>query len=314
MDLQTKIVIEKPDFRIGYDSHIMMLGSCFVENIGKRLEYFRFKTDVNPCGIVYNPVSVANVIKLLLDGRYFEGPDLLENNGKWVSLYHHGCFSATEREECLRNINERLEYSAAELRNTNVLVITFGTSWVYRFRENGVIVSNCHKFSASAFERFRLTVEDIVTEYTWLIEQLQQMNPALRILFTVSPIRHWKDGAHGNQVSKAVLLLAVDELVSRFENVSYFPSYEIVMDELRDYRFYADDMLHISDVAVGYIWEKFCELYMRKDSIDLMKRIDKLNKCRMHKPTDPESEEYKQLRKKMDEEEQQINGLLNINH
>lgn len=310
MDLQTKVKIEESDFSLGYNSRIMMLGSCFVENIGKKLEYFRFRTDINPCGIVYNPLSVSNALKLLLERKRFEEFDLLQNDGKWVSLYHHGCFSAVDSLECLRRINERLERSAVELRRADLLIITFGTAWVYRYRENGLVVSNCHKFPAGDFERFRLSVEDIVAEYTGIITRLREVNPSVRILFTVSPIRHWKDGAHGNQLSKAVLLLAIDELAHLFPDVCYFPSYEIVMDELRDYRFYAEDMLHVSDVAVNYIWERFCKLYLREDSESLMKRIDKLNKCLSHRPDEPASNGYLQLKNWINEEEGQIAGLL----
>lgn len=307
MELQTIVNIEKPDFQISYGTRLMMLGSCFVENMGEKLKYFKFNVDINPCGIVYNPLSVAITLQILLEGKRFTERDLFQNNGLWVSLNHHGHFSHRELQPCLCKINDRLEKSAQHLTETEVLVITWGTSWVYRYRPNGKIVSNCHKFPAADFERFQLTVEEIVETYSALLVRLREMNPGIKVLFTISPIRHWKDGAHGNQLSKAVLLLAQDRLRELFDFVSYFPSYEIVMDELRDYRFYAEDMLHISPQGVDYIWEKFKTLYFSGDTLQLMKRIDKLNKILLHRPTDPDSEATRTLRSQAEEE---IKGLM----
>lgn len=302
MDLQTIIKLEKPEFKIGYDTRMMMLGSCFVENIGEKLDYFKFDVDINPCGIVYNPVSVANTLQILMEGKRFTRNDLLQNGDRWVSFSHHGSFSDRDPLRCLQKMNERLELSSAHFAQTDVLVITWGTAWVYRYRQSGQLVSNCHKFPSASFDRFRLSVEDIVNLYSDLLPRLKESNPRLKVLFTVSPIRHWKDGAHGNQLSKAVLLLAIDELMQRFDFVSYFPSYEIVMDELRDYRFYAEDMLHISPQGVDYIWEKFKGQYFTTETLDFMKRIDKLNKILLHRPSDPDSEATLQLRHQASEE------------
>ncbi|MEG2791559.1 MAG: GSCFA domain-containing protein [Odoribacter sp.] len=306
MELQTKIDIVRPNFEINYRSSILMIGSCFTENIGEKLAYFKFNIDLNPCGIVYNPFSVANVLQLLLAHKRLTGSDLLPNNGKWVSLLHHGRFSALQAADCLKNINERLELSAARLKTTNVLIITWGTSWVYRYKENGMIVSNCHKFPAAAFDRFRLTVAEIVEKYTELIARLKTLTPDLQILFTVSPVRHWKDGAHGNQLSKSVLFLAIDELVRKFDCVSYFPAYEIVMDELRDYRFYAEDMLHPSARTIDYIWEKFGENYLSKETETLRKRIDKINKTLLHRSSDPDSPAALELQERLKKEIKEI--------
>ncbi len=295
MEFRTKVDVTPFGFGVNHRSQILSVGSCFAENIGKKLEYFRFKSDVNPCGIVYNPLSVSHTLQLLLEGRLFRTEDLIRHEGKWVSLYHHGSFSAEDSGLCLKNINTRLGLSAALLPKTDVLLLTFGTSWVYRYRENGIIAANCHKLPAAKFERFRLTVEEIVQEYQELIPRLQAHCPGVKIIFTVSPVRHWKDGAHGNQLSKAVLLLAVEELVREFGSVYYFPSYELVLDELRDYRFYAADMLHPSPQAVDYIWEKFGEAFFSADTFALMKRIDKVNRGLLHRPFSPESEAYRRF-------------------
>lgn len=299
MELQTKVDIPQSDFRVGYGMKIMMLGSCFAESIGEKLHYFKFDVNVNPCGIVYNPMSAARVMDVLLKEKLFTAGELMEHNGKWLSLLHHGSFSSPDKEVCLRQINSRLTEAATALKEMDLLIITLGTAWVFRNKSDGSIVSNCHKIPASAFERFQLSPEEIVDEYSRLILRLREVNPQLRILFTVSPIRHWKDGAHGNQLSKSVLLLAIDRLSSLFKQVYYFPSYEIVMDELRDYRFYAEDMLHISPLAVEYIWNRFCETYIEKGAERFMLRIDKINKTLAHRPTEAGDEKWLALREKM---------------
>lgn len=310
MEFRTKVEIEAVRDRVDYDSRICMLGSCFAENIGQRLKYYRFRTELNPCGIVYNPMSVANVLKLVLAKYRFTERDLLYNTDKWVSLYHHGSFSAPTKELCLEHINECLGQAADGFEKTDLLLMTFGTAWAYRYKERGMIVANCHRFPAGDFERFCLTPEEIVGVYRPLIRQLREVNPKLRIVFTVSPIRHWKDGAHGNQLSKAVLLLAIDRLVQEFPDVYYFPAYEIVMDELRDYRFYGEDMLHISSLAVEYIWEKFKGTWISPAIEPLMKRVDKLNKSLAHRPFSPESDAYRKFQQQL---RQEIETLQQMN-
>ena len=299
MNLQTKITVAAPDFLIDYNSRLMMLGSCFAENMGSKFSYYKFDVDVNPCGIIYNPLSVANVLRLIVEGKQFEKSDLRQVGGKWVSLYHHGAFSSTDPDECLRRINDRLTKATGELRTLDLLVITWGTAWVYRYTRENIVVSNCHKIPSQEFERSRLSVEDIVKEYLVLIGRLREINPGLRILFTVSPIRHWKDGAHGNQLSKATLLLAIDRLREELQHVYYFPAYENVLDELRDYRFYADDMLHMSGFTVDYIWERFLYSFISPEVLGLMNQIGRVNKGVAHRPFDPQSEEYHRLVKKM---------------
>lgn len=299
MNLQTKITVAAPDFSIDYNSRLMMLGSCFAENMGSKFSYYKFDVDVNPCGIIYNPLSVANVLRLLVEGKRFEKNDLREVGGKWVSLFHHGAFSSADPDECLHRINDRLTKATGELRTLDLLVITWGTAWVYKYIPENIIVSNCHKIPSREFERSRLSVEDIVREYLVLIERLREINPGLRILFTVSPIRHWKDGAHGNQLSKATLLLAIDRLREEIQHVYYFPAYEIVLDELRDYCFYAEDMLHVSGFTVDYIWERFLYSFISPEVFGLMNQIGRINKGVAHRPFEPQSEEYQRLVKKM---------------
>lgn len=271
----------------------MLLGSCFVENIGKRLQENKFPVDLNPFGIIYNPASVATSLMHLLNPEPFTPEDLFEREGLYHSFIHHSRFSGTDGEEVLTDINRRLHHSSSFLADASCLVITFGTAWVYHLKSTGQIVSNCHKLPDKFFHRTCLTKEEIVEQWQTLLQELWNRNSSLRILFTVSPVRHWKDGAHGNQLSKAILLLAIDELCRLFpDRLFYFPSYEILLDELRDYRFYATDMLHPSEPAIEYIWQRFAEFCFTTETQHLLKEWEVIRKALFHKPVCPDSDAY----------------------
>lgn len=244
MELYTRILLPKARFSFSYEDRVVMMGSCFAENIGRKLEENKFSVDINPFGTLYNPASVAEGLRMLLRPERFTSGDLFRHEGVYHSFTHHSRFSAPSEEECLDHINSRLSQSSDFLRKATRLVITLGTAFVYRLKSDGRIVSNCHKLPEKMFDRQRLSTQEIVEDWKPLLLALWEQNPALKILFTVSPIRHWKDGAHENQLSKATLLLATDALQKDYPGrIAYFPAYEILMDELRDYRFYADDML-----------------------------------------------------------------------
>jgi hypothetical protein len=289
VNFRTELKIEKSKDKFGYNSKAIMLGSCFADNIGERLTSYKFDVNSNPFGVLYNPISVGNSIRILIDQKEFSEADLNFANDKWFSFSHHSRFSNTDENECLQGINTEIQKSSLDLANSDVLYITFGTAWVFEWIETGDIVSNCHKLPAKDFHRYRLDVEEIVKFYKSLIISLAVFNPDLKIVFTVSPIRHWKDGAQGNQLSKATLLLAIEQLVELFEQVSYFPAYEIVMDELRDYRFYAEDMLHLNSTAVNYIWGRFQDTYMENQTLEVMKKIEKIVSASKHRPFNPDT-------------------------
>lgn len=296
MEFYTRISIPKAPFTFSHTEQTVLLGSCFAENIGKKLEENKFKTDLNPFGTLYNPSSIAEAIRMLLRPERFTGDDLFQHEGIYHSFSHHSRFSSSSETECLANINGRLFRSADSLRKSRRMILTFGTAWVYRLKSSGKVVSNCHKLPEKMFDRQLLTVEKIATEWKSLLLSLWEQNPDLKILFTVSPIRHWKDGAHGNQLSKATLQLAIDVLQKEFpERTAYFPAYEIMMDELREYRFYADDMLHPSPAAVEYIWERFTDNMFSTDSLAILKEWKDIQKAINHKPFQPESEAYKRF-------------------
>lgn len=293
----TKVDIEDNGWRIGYPDKVMLMGSCFTDNIGEKLQKLKFQVDINPFGIIYNPLSISKSIRILLSDKIYGQGDLFEHNGIWGSFDHHGQFSATSPDVALDNINQRLQASRQFLKETRYLVITLGTSWVYERKETGETVSNCHKFPSDIFTRYRLTPGEIVAEFRDLLTHLWKFNSDLRILFTVSPIRHWKDGATGNQLSKATLLLAIDRLTTGFgkEHCSYFPAYEIMMDELRDYRFYAPDLLHPNPIAIDHIWNRFGHLFFEKGTLNLSEKIMKIIKASEHKAFHPNTEQYKKF-------------------
>lgn len=296
MEFYTQISIPKGIHPLSYKEQIVLLGSCFAENIGRKLEESRFRTDINPFGTLYNPASIAVAIRMLLHPERFEDYDLFQHEGVYHSFYHHSRFSSPQAVECLNSINQRLFSSSQIIREAEHLIVTLGTAYVYRLTATGQIVSNCHKLPEKMFKREMLSVQEITDEWKNTLLALWEQNPDLKIIFTVSPIRHWKDGAHANQLSKATLLLAVDYLQKEYpRQVAYFPAYEIMMDELRDYRFYADDMLHPSVQAVEYIWERFRETLFSKEALEIFKEWNEIQKALNHKPFQPQSEGYKRF-------------------
>jgi hypothetical protein len=270
----------------------MLMGSCFSEYIGNLLSEARFKIDSSPFGVVYNPLSVKSGLVRLMDPIKYNPEDVFLHEDVWNSFDHHSRFSDVNKETCLTGINERLQNSAQFLKESDFLFLTFGTSYVYLLKAGGKVVSNCHKLPAGEFQRRMVTIDEIVSEYNSLLHQLRSINPNIQVVFTVSPIRHWKDGPHDNQLSKAILLLAIEEICKTHEYTFYFPSYEMMMDDLRDYRFYSDDMLHPNYTAIHYIWQRFKESFMGTDTVSLMKEVEKVVQARHHKPFNPGSEAF----------------------
>ncbi|MDR1097211.1 MAG: GSCFA domain-containing protein [Tannerella sp.] len=292
----TPVKIAESPFKIQYKDRVMFMGSCFADHIGTKMSAYRFRVHINPFGVLYNPLSVSSACRRMLNPEPFIADDLFLHEGLYHSFAHHGRFSDVSAELCLNGINESLSHAAEQLRTLSYLAVTFGTANVYRLKKNGSVVANCHKLPASGFVCDQLTVDGIIREWSDLFHELWRINPSLKIIFTVSPIRHLKDGAHPNQISKATLLLAEQALTEQYPGqVLYFPAYEIMMDELRDYRFYAEDMIHPSSQAVDYIWERFGDTCMDRETYSFMKEVDLINKNLNHKPFHPEKEYYKQF-------------------
>ena len=296
MNFQTSVELPVGLPPISHISPILLMGSCFAENMGTFLTEAKFQLDLNPFGILYNPLSISSALKDIITKKEYTEKDLFTYRGVWHSTMHHGSFSAATPEATLQNINARLLQAHQTVPKLDWLMLTFGTAYVYEAKETGKVVANCHKLPEKNFIRRRLEIDEIVEDYTLLLDELISLNPQLKILFTVSPIRHIRDGMHANQLSKSVLLLAIDRLMQRYPQVTcYFPSYEIVLDELRDYRFYADDMVHPSTLTVNYLWERFSETFFTPETQSLIKECETIRKAIAHKPFHPESEEHKRF-------------------
>ncbi len=292
MKFRTEINLDRSQHPIEHDKKIITIGSCFAQNIGEYFEHFRFNVMCNPFGVLYNPVSILNSFNLALQEKEFLQDDLIESNSEWHSFYHHSDFSHHDPEVCLDKINKGLKATSDFLREADVVIITFGTAYVYRHIKQDIVVSNCHKIPAKEFKHYRLSLNETKKVIDEAISLLKSVNENIKIIFTVSPVRHWKDGAVNNQLSKSTLLLAIDEIVKLNKNCEYFPSYEIVMDDLRDYRFYNSDLLHPNKIATDYIWEKFSSTILSDNCLSIMNEIDKIVKARAHKVRNVKSENH----------------------
>lgn len=251
----------------------------------------------NPYGVLYNPYSIQEVFNHLLGHRKLDEQDLVQNSGLWHSYLHHGSFSEADKTVLLDKIEIQRKTALEFLQKADFLFITFGTAWVYELKSSKRIVSNCHKVPSKEFKRFRLASCDIADEFGMLLQKLEEINPKLKVIFTLSPIRHLKDGAIENTFSKSILNISIHELVSTFTQCSYFPSYELVMDDLRDYRFYAEDMTHLSPQAVDYIFERFSKTFFKEKTFRQKAQVEKLLKAVAHRPFNPETEAHQKFLK-----------------
>ena len=293
MNFRTEIQIKKSAEKINHNQKILLLGSCFAQNMQVKFADGGFEA-MHPFGAIYNPYSVANSFKLISENKAIAEESLFFQKGKWNSYAFHSNYSSADKNEALNLMNQAVNKANEILNSENpIIIVTLGTSWVYELNETGEIVANCHHSAASNFTRRAMDVEEIIEVLTPICQT------GKRIIFTVSPVRHLKDGAHENQLSKSRLLLAVDKLVSQHPNCEYFPSYEIVLDELRDYRFFAEDMAHPTALAVDYIWERFSDTYFSDKTIDGIKEYEKIVKTEKHRPSNPESEQYLALLEKV---------------
>lgn len=283
---------------ITHKSRMLLIGSCFAGNIGAALLDRKFNVDVNPFGVQYNPLSIATVLSRIVDGTPFDedSPELFEHNGKWHSILHHSDFSRGSKEQLIEGINERLQKAHNAIAICDVIIITLGTAYAYTRNSDNSVAGNCHKLPGNCFTRSLLGIEDICDRLQAVMRRIIAINPGVKFMFTVSPIRHLRDGAHDNQKSKATLLLAIDRISGAMpQNTTYFPSYEIMMDELRDYRFYAEDMVHPSATAIEYIWECFGKCYFNSKTENTNKNIEEIVRALAHKPFNASSDSYKEF-------------------
>ena len=289
---RTPIAPLTPPFSIGYEDEVLTLGSCFAESIGERLRRHKFRTTVNPFGVLYNPVSVAHSLALLLGQDSFE-PDLVfENQGLWHHFDFHGRYSRPEPEAARKEMLRSLEEGRAALGRCTCLMITLGTAFVHVHSDQGRVVANCHRVPAARFQRRRLEVEEAFSALAVPLRVLLEERPALKIVLSVSPVRHLRDGFVENQRSKATLLLLADRLDAAFPGLIYYPAYELLLDDLRDYRFYGEDRVHPSSEAVDYIWQHFLDSFLPPEDMPLFRKVQQLLQAVAHRPFHPQTPQH----------------------
>ena len=304
MEFYTQIKIKPFDKRISHSQQILSIGSCFAENIAQRLRSAKFHVTSSPTGILFNPESIADCIDALSQKRVIAEEELKQANGVWFDFNFHSSFSSTDRHAAVSTMQNAINQGSEALKNSEVVIITFGSAWVYRHKATDKVVANCHKQPQSIFQRELLSTHQIVERWSKLLESTLR---GKQVIFTVSPIRHLSDGLEQNSLSKSILRVAIAELVERFDNASYFPSFEIMNDVLRDYRFYAEDMLHPSSVAVEYIWQRFSEVAFSQPTLELIESIAKISQAAAHRPFNPTSAAYHDFCRKQLAEIEKIN-------
>jgi hypothetical protein len=297
MILQTQIPLKKEGHnRIEYTSKILLLGSCFSENIGNIFNDLKFQSNQNPFGILFQPKAIESLVTNAINEKEYTEKDLFFLNERWHCFEAHSSLSSPNKEELLNRLNQQIKSTNIQLHKSTHIIVTLGTSWVYRFIETDVIVANCHKVPQKKFSKRILSVDEITESLEAISTLIKSVNQNVSILFTVSPVRHLKDGFIENQQSKSHLITAIHQLINAVQNdIFYFPSYEIMMDELRDYRFYAEDMIHPTKIAIDYIWEKFSEAWVSEDSRKTMKEITAIQNGLNHRAFNPSSLEHQQF-------------------
>ncbi|MCH4821897.1 GSCFA domain-containing protein [Gramella lutea] len=295
MDFRTKVPIQDGAHKLEHAGGVFLIGSCFVENIGAKLEWFKFKNLQNPTGIIFHPSPIRRFFQRLSNEEKFREEDVFEFNGGWQSLEAHSDMRRDNHEECLSDLNSALKQSREYIQNTSHVIISLGTAWGYVYEGKDNIAANCHKVPQKKFTKELSSITEIINDLEVIDHSVSQLNKNASIIFTISPVRHLKDGFTENQLSKSHLIAALHQFIESSRSSYYFPSYEIMMDELRDYRFYAGDMLHPSKLAVDYIWELFSNNWLSKSSISLNSEIDKIQRSLAHSPRAENSTKHRKF-------------------
>jgi len=296
MKLQTQIPLKKKDEHlISYHSHLVLFGSCFSQHIGNKLLEHKFQTISNPFGILFHPKAIENLISKASSGFTYTEEDVFQLNEQFQCFDAHSKLNTIKAEGLVSTLNKSLINTKLVLTNASHIVITLGTAWVYKHKETNQIVANCHKVPQKAFQKELLSIATINDALENCINKIKAINPNAHFIFTLSPVRHIKDGFTENSLSKAHLLSSINQIVSKCDNTSYFPSYEIMMDELRDYRFYNEDMLHPNTSAINYIWSRFSDVWMNDETLQLKKEIEQITNGLKHKPFNSQSEAHQKF-------------------
>lgn len=295
MDFTTRVPIGHYSIPIDYNSSVVSLGSCFAVNIGAKFDHFKFRNVTNPFGILFHPLALEKFVSFAVNKKTFTEADIYFHEGRWHCFDAHSELSDADPENLLRNLATAIKSANAELTNASHLIITLGTAWVYRHTGSGNLVANCHKIQQKQFTKELLGVQEIEQSIRSIMQMVLTLNPDINFIFTVSPVRHIKDGFAENQRSKAHLIAGLHEAIGSNDRAFYFPSYEIMMDELRDYRFYARDMIHPSQQAIDYIWGRFADACILPESKPLMAEIDSIQKGLSHRPFNPDGEQHQKF-------------------
>lgn len=292
VNFRTNIQLKPQRNQIDYGATLFLIGSCFSENISKKLSYYKFQTVSNPFGILFNPAAIETCLTNIINEKIYTEKDVFQHNERWHCFEAHSDLSANSKKALLENLNSAVTQANKQLINASHIIITLGTAWIYRFIETDIIVGNCHKIPQKKFLKELLSVEEVLASLENICTLLKDINPEVNIIFTVSPVRHLKDGFVENTQSKAHLLAAIHQLTNAKNKLFYFPSYEIMLDDLRDYRFYTSDMLHPNDTAIAYIWEQFKQVWIHEKSTFIMKEVATIQKGLAHKPFNPTSTQH----------------------
>ena len=295
MKLQTQIALTPQQNQIDYTSKNLLMGSCFTENIGRKLQYYKFQNLQNPFGIVFHPVAIEKLVTRAINEDLFTETDVFQHNEQWHCFEVHSKLSTNNRDAFISNLNDSLKNLKTYLEQASHIILTFGTAWVYRFIESDSIVANCHKIPQKKFLKELLSVEEVSAAIENTLTLVKTVNFKATIISTVSPVRHIKDGFVENMQSKAHLLSGLHEAISGEKQAFYFPSFEIMMDELRDYRFYEEDMLHPNNLAVSIIWKRFKEVWIASEAEDLQKEIETIQNGLKHRAFNPSGEAHQEF-------------------
>jgi lysophospholipase L1-like esterase len=290
--LQTQLPLEKQTPAINYHSKLVLLGSCFAENIADKFSYYKFQNETNPLGVLFHHIAILDLLKRAHCNNPYTEKDIFFSNGCWQSFQAHSRLNSTSQPEILERLNSALKSTQNQLKNASHVILTFGTAWIYKHIDTKSTVANCHKQPQKEFEKSILSVDQLKDSFKEIVSILKSFNPRVSVIFSISPVRHLKDGFVENNQSKAHLMAALHPEINTTENTHYFPSYELLMDELRDYRFYNEDMVHPNQTAIDYIWEKFKSIWIDTQAHSTMQEVNQLQKGFAHKPFNPLSIEH----------------------
>lgn len=294
MNFSTVVPLTHIEKKITYDDKILCLGSCFAVNMGEKFKAYQFQQTINPFGILFHPKAIEKVVEYAVKGYEFTAADVFEHQEIWSCFAAHSDLNELEQEDIVTKLNVKLFDLQLALKESNFITLTFGSAWVYVFKETGEIVANCHKIPNVQFEKRLLSYEEVVASYIKIVELIRSVNAEAQVFCTISPVRHTKDGFVENQRSKSILCSALHQALAMLQDakVSYIPVYEIVMDELRDYRFYTADLIHPNEIAIQYIWERFVAYYIDESMYGVMKKVDEVQKGLNHRPFNPTAEQH----------------------